>query len=359
MATYIRTYIKGCHTCMQNKHTTQKTPSTMQPLPVPLGPWEWTQSDHIIGLPRSQGHDAIYVVMDRLTKMTHFIPTNTCATAEDLVQSHLKHVWKHHGVPKIHNTDRGSTFTADYTWRFFKALNIDQWFSTAYHPQTQGQVENNNKWVETYIRMFCNQQQNNWADLLHLAEFTYNNHHHPSIGMSPFRANFGYDMTLTPDNETRGRDTPLCLALLRKPHQQCSMWITQAQDHQKKLYNKQRSEQPPLEEGNEVWISSRDLSTDRPSPKLEALCFGPYRIKEVMGPLTYCIQLPPHWRVNNVFHRSKLTAVNPAIDGQHNHVTNPSNVTQTPHIGGETVNNDPQTPTDTTTHPRHHAHQQN
>jgi len=156
MTSYIRNYMKGCVTCAQNKHTTKATPGTMLPLPIPLSPWEWTQSDHITGLPRSQGHDAIYVVMDRLTKMTHFIPTNTHVTAEDLVQLHLRHVWKHHGIPKIHNTDRGSTFTAEYTRRFFKALNINQQFSTAYHPQTQGQVENNNKWVETHIRMFCN-----------------------------------------------------------------------------------------------------------------------------------------------------------------------------------------------------------
>jgi len=174
----------------------------MLALPIPEGPWEWTQSDHITGLPMSQGYDAIYVVMDRLTKMSHFIPTTTCATAEDLVQLHLKHVWKHHGVPRVHNTDRGSLFTADYTWRFFKALHIDQRFSTAYHPQTQGQVENNNKWLETYIHMFCNHQQNNWANLLHTTEFTYNNHSHPSIGMSPFKANNGYDMTLTGDSPT-------------------------------------------------------------------------------------------------------------------------------------------------------------
>jgi transposase InsO family protein len=82
--------------------------------------------------------------------MMHFIPTRAMVTAEDLVQLHLKHVWKIHRVPKIHNTDRGATFTADYTKRFFRGLGIDQCFSTAYHPQMQGQVENNNKWVETY-----------------------------------------------------------------------------------------------------------------------------------------------------------------------------------------------------------------
>ena len=156
--------------------------------------------------------------MDRLTKMAHFIPTNTRATAEDLAQLHLRHIWKHHGIPRIHNTDRGTLFTAKYTKRFFKALGIDQRFSTPYHPQTQGQVENNNKWIETYIRMFCNHQQNNWSELLHTAEFAYNNHHHPSISMSPFRANVGYDMTLTGEGPTQGHNTPLRLALITKLH---------------------------------------------------------------------------------------------------------------------------------------------
>jgi hypothetical protein len=228
-STYVRDYVKGCHTCTQQKHRNQQTLGSLHMLPTLEGPWEWTQSDHIVGLPRSGEYDAIYVVMDRLTKMAHFIPAHTSDTAEDLVQLHLRHVWKHHGVPRVHNTDRGTTFTADYTQRFFKALNIDQRFLTAYHPQTQGQVENNNKWVETYICMFCNHQQNDWADLLHTAEFAYNNHHHPLIGMSPFRANTGYDMTLTGEGPTQGRDTPLRLALLTRLHTQCKLWLEQAQ----------------------------------------------------------------------------------------------------------------------------------
>ena len=115
MGKYIKDYITGCHTCGRNKHPNWQPKGTMQPLPTPEGPWQWTQSDHITGLPTSQGHDAIYVIMDRLTKMTHFIPTTTQATAKDLVQLHLKHVWRLHGVPRVHNTDRGTTFTVDYT----------------------------------------------------------------------------------------------------------------------------------------------------------------------------------------------------------------------------------------------------
>ena len=77
MTKYVRDYVTGCHTCGRNKHSNWQPKGTMQPLPTLEGPWHWTKSDHIMGLPTSQGHDAIYVVMDRLTKMTHFIPTTT------------------------------------------------------------------------------------------------------------------------------------------------------------------------------------------------------------------------------------------------------------------------------------------
>ena len=284
--------------------------------------------------------------------MAHFIPTNTRANAEDLAQLHLQHVWKLHGVPKVHNTDRGPTFTAEYTRRLFKALNIDQRFSTPYHPQTQGQVENNNKWIETYIRMFCNHQQNNWAELLHTAEFAYNNHHHPSIGMSPFKANVGYDMTLTGEGNTRGQDTPLRLSLIKKLHQRCKDWLERAHRKQEEQYAKRTRETPPLEVGTRVWISSRDLLTDRPSPKLEVLRYGPFPIREVMGPLTYCITLPEGWKTHNVFHRSKLHPVTEdPIARTHNPVTNPNHVTIRPEQDISQGNSNTPTPRIPTTDP--------
>ena len=270
MTTYIREYIQGCHTCSQNKHQNQKEAGLMQPLPAPDRPWQWTQSDHITRLPASHGYDAIYVVMDHLMKVSHFIPTTTHTSADGLVQPH-QHIWKHHRTPRVHNTDRGSTFMADYTQRFFKALSINQRFSTTYHLQTQGQVENNNKWVETYIRMFCNHEQRNWADLLHTAKFTYNNHHHPSIGMSPFKANMGYDMNLMGTGPSQGHDTPLRLALLCRLHKKCKLWLDKAQKQQGQHYNKRHQDTPALMPGSQVWLSSRDISTNHPSLKLDAL----------------------------------------------------------------------------------------
>ena len=129
--------------------------------------------------------------------MAHFIPTTTDISTPDLMKLHVHHIWKLHGIPLVHGTDRGSTFTANFMKNIYKELGIKPRFSTMYHPQTQGQVENNNKWMETYLRMFCSHRQDDWADLLPTAEFAYNNHHHPSIDTMPFFANYGYHLTLT------------------------------------------------------------------------------------------------------------------------------------------------------------------
>jgi transposase InsO family protein len=90
----------------------------------------------------------------------------------------------------------------------FSALGIEQRFSTAYHPQTQGQVENLNGWLETFLRMFCNHRKDNWANLLHMAEFAWNNHHHASLGTTPFFANYGMHPTFTDVPSAGQQETP-------------------------------------------------------------------------------------------------------------------------------------------------------
>ena len=148
-------------------------------------------------LPKLDGFNAIYVVSNRLTKMAHFIPTTTNISAPNLMKLHVCHIWKLHGIPLVHGTDCGSMFMVNFTKGIYKELGIEPHFSTAYHPQTQGQVENNNKWMETYLQMFCSHRQDDWADLLPMVEFVYNNHHHPLINTTPFFANYGYHPMLT------------------------------------------------------------------------------------------------------------------------------------------------------------------
>jgi len=173
---FTKCYVQGCHTCAWNKNHNRKPGGLLQPLAIPEGPWLWTQLDFIVELPKSQGYNAIYVIADHLTKMAHFIPCNSNCLSEQLAELHIKHVWPLHGLPLCHNMDHGSQFMATYMHNLQKALGIEQRLSMAYHPQSQGQVESNNKWLETYLHMFSAYWQDDWADFLHTAEFAYNNH---------------------------------------------------------------------------------------------------------------------------------------------------------------------------------------
>jgi hypothetical protein len=124
--------------------------------------------------------------------MAHFIPCKTTCTAEQLVELHIQHMWPLHGLPLQHNSDHSLQFTPPYMCNLYQALGIDQCLSTAYHPESQGQVESNNKWLEMHLHIFSVYHQDDWADFLHMAEFAYNNHHHLSIRMTPFYANYSY-----------------------------------------------------------------------------------------------------------------------------------------------------------------------
>ena len=155
-----------------------------------------------------------------------------------------------------------------------------------------------------YLCTFCNHWQNDWVDLLHMVEFTYNNHLHPSTRMSPFITNYSYDMLLTRALQPQG--TPLHFTLLRCLQAHCKEWIEKAQWTQKQAYDSHKSEGDPIIEGSLVWLNAHNLSTDCPSLKLDTLQHRPFRVSEVMGPLTFWLELPEHWRVSNIFHRSKL-----------------------------------------------------
>ena len=227
---FTKQYVEGCHTCTRNKVRNKKPGGLLQPLLIPEGPWLWTQSDFITDLPPSQGYTAIYLIANCLTKMAHFIPCHSTCTSEQLAELHIQHVWPLHGLPLRHNTDHGPQFTAPYMRNLHKNLGIDQRFSTAYHPETQGQVESNNKWLETYLHMYSAYQQDNWASFLHTAEFAYNNHHHPSINTTPFYANYRYHPVYTNRASLEQvQNFPDHLQHIHEVHAQCQLALEKAQ----------------------------------------------------------------------------------------------------------------------------------
>jgi hypothetical protein len=186
-------YIQSCVECQKNKTACYLKYGLLQPLELPYAPWRSIAMDFITNLPESTGCDQLWVVVDRFTKMAHFIPLQKDGKiTTDLAKIFAKEIWKLHGLPTDIVSDRDSRFTST-TWKaFIGTLGIKPRMSTAFHPQTDGQTERLNQTIEAYLRSFVNHEMDDWVDLLPMAEFAYNNSGSSVTGLSPFYANYGY-----------------------------------------------------------------------------------------------------------------------------------------------------------------------
>src|SRR5213595_3026701 len=154
----------------------------------------------IVGLPTSEGYDAILMVVDCLSKMVHFIPTYSTANAIDIANLFVNNVWKLHGLPRKTISDWGPQFNAKFLRQVYECLNIEPKFSMAYRPQVDGQSERLNQFVEIYLRHYISQRQTDWVAALPLAEFAYNNGKHSGSNQSPFFTCYGYNPDFTVGN---------------------------------------------------------------------------------------------------------------------------------------------------------------
>src|ERR1700744_3076371 len=188
MKAYVNRYVDGCDKCQRNKSHRTKAKGFLKPLEVPQGPWQDISYDFITHLPVSKGCDAILLVVCRLTKEAHFIPTTEELDALGTAKLLIDRVWKLHGLQVKTVSDSGPQFNSSVLKELFGQLGIKPSFSTAYPPQTDGQTERTNQSVEQYLRLYTSHRQDDWVDWLPLAEFTYNNSVHSTTGMTPFFA---------------------------------------------------------------------------------------------------------------------------------------------------------------------------
>jgi transposase InsO family protein len=154
--------------------------------------WQHISMDFVEGFPKSSGKEVILVVVDRLTKMAHFIALSHPYSVQTVAQAFMDNIFKLHGPPVIIVTDRDRIFTSNMWQAMFKSLNVKLKLSTAYHPQTDGQTERVNQCLESYLRCMVFQEPKKWAAWLALAEWWYNTSHHTAIKMSPFQALYGF-----------------------------------------------------------------------------------------------------------------------------------------------------------------------
>ncbi|KAJ0492793.1 putative nucleotidyltransferase, Ribonuclease H [Helianthus annuus] len=308
----VRNVVRPCNVCQKAKYETVATPGLLQPLPVPNNVFSGISMDFIGGLPKSQGKDSILVVVDQLTKYSHFIALAHPYSAAQVAQVFLDQVFKLHGWPDSIVSDRDPIFISQF-WKEFTALQgIQLNMSTAHHPQTDGQTEVVNRCLESYLRCMVMDRPTSWVKWLPMAEFWYNTNFHTALGMTPFQALYGYppplfvpyvpkDVRVEAVNATL-MDREETIKLLR-------FSLLRAQNRMKQAADSRRSERE-FKVGDHVYVKLHPYgqSTLRSSHfnKLGPKYFGPLMIIERIGAVAYKLDLPDDAQVHPVFHVSLL-----------------------------------------------------
>jgi hypothetical protein len=146
-------YVARCDTCRRVKAIHLKTAGLLQSLPIPTWKWEDISMDFIVGLPRTaKGFDSIWVIIDQLTKITHFLPVKVKYTVVIYAELYIARILSLHGVPKTIVSDRGPQFVSKFWEELHQSLDTKLLHSLAYHPQTSGQTERVNQILEDMLR---------------------------------------------------------------------------------------------------------------------------------------------------------------------------------------------------------------
>ena len=310
-------YVANCRTCRRTTVPRDKTPGLLQPLPVPDRPWQHVAADFKNFPKDSQGYDAVCVVIDRLTKRTITLPTTRDITSQGFAELYYDRVWRLYGFPETLLTDRGPQFTADFAKELGQLCGVKQKLSTAGHPQTDGQTENYNQWLDQRLRPFINHYQNDWSRWLPAMDFAQATLPHESTGISPYELELGFPARLPYDwREHEGEHGPsepetMGARAAREYARRChAAWakaretLQAAQARQKKQADRKRRE-PDFGVGDFVYVARKGWQTDRPSPKLDLQAAGPFKILEQVGH-SYRLELPAHVKIHDVLHADRL-----------------------------------------------------
>ena len=279
----IQNYIKECDVCQRNKAQTLSPAGLLQPLPIPGNTWTDVAMDFIGGLPKAMGVDTIMVVIDRMTKYAHFCPLTHPYTAKEVANAFVKEVVRLHGFPNTIVSDRDRVFMSTFWTELFRMAGTKLRYSSAYHPQTDGQSEAVNKCLETYLRCFTGSKPKQWPKWLTWAEYWYNTNYHGAIQMTPFRALYGRD---PPTLIRGGRESTVIevqTLMEERNHMldELKFQLERAQNRMRTYADKKRRE-IEFEVGERVYLKLQPYRlrslAKRINQKLSPRYYGPYEI---------------------------------------------------------------------------------
>ncbi|SMR53220.1 unnamed protein product [Zymoseptoria tritici ST99CH_1E4] len=248
--------------------------------------------------------------------MAHYIPVRKDINAETLAEVFLREIFRLHGTPKSITSDRGPILTSKFWSTLCYHLRVRRGLSTAYHPQTDSQTERQNQTLEQYLRVYYNYEQDDWAQMLSVAEFSYNDSVHATTGVTPFQACNVRDPIAArwPDLPQLEGKAPSAaemahrvIGLQKTLHKR----LAASQERHARYYNARKTAKT-YKVGDCVYLSTRYLKSIRPSEKLDHKYVGPYRIQRVVNDVAYTLELPETMNIHPTFHISLLEEEKPA-----------------------------------------------
>ena len=316
MQAEIAEFIKGCVPCQRSKPMHGPTAGKLLPLPVPSVHWEDISMDFVGPLPTTpREYDSILVVVDRLSKMAHFLPCKQTITAEQLARLLEARIFSLHGMPKSIVSDRGPQFMNAWISALYKRLGTKQSPSTAYHPESDGQTERVNRVLSEMLRHFVNKSTyDNWDENLPLAEFAHNNAKSSATGQTPFFICYGthprLPVQLPTESDLPSLDQRISVsAYMQERH----AIVAHAQKAMEAARQRMAAQVDPhrqelsFQVGDLVSLKTKHLMVSTlPSRKLFPKWIGPMRVQRIINSAAYMLELPKTWRAHNVFHVSLL-----------------------------------------------------
>ncbi|GJX34113.1 reverse transcriptase domain-containing protein [Tanacetum coccineum] len=309
----IAEYVNRCLTCLKVKAEHQKPSGLLQQPEIPEWKWEKITMDLVVKLPRSSsGYDAIWVIVDRLTKSAHFLPIREDYKTEKLARIYINEIVTKHGVPVSIISDRDGRFASHFWQVLQKALGTQVFMSTAYHPETDGQSERTIQTLEDMLRACVMDFGGSWDTHLPLIEFSYNNSYHKSIKCSPFEALYGRKCR-SPVIWNKVGESQLAGPELV---QETTEKIVQIRERLKTARSRQKCYADRRRKPLEFQVGDRVLFRVSPwkgvvrfgkREKLAPRFVGPFEIVERIGPVAYRLRLPQELScIHDVFHVSNL-----------------------------------------------------
>ncbi|KAF1326243.1 Retroelement pol polyprotein, partial [Globisporangium splendens] len=309
----IHEYVGSCQTCARWKSNNRKKIGLMMPIPTPQECWDVVSMDFITGLPVSEGFDAIFVTVDKLSKRPKYHPTHSTADAEGTAKVFFEAVVRHHGLPKVIISDRDPKFTSDFWKSLTKLMGIKLSMTTSHRAQADGQTERQNLVLEDALRCMVSYHGDDWVSHLGTIEFAHATLVNESTKFTPFEVDTGRKVRNLIAQEfgvDEGNFEPVNIAEFAKNFAEKRQQVVklaqenlkQAQERQKKYYDRKRRE-VEFNAGDLVMLDTKNLplktvarSTSLQKAKLAAKKVGPFKIETMVNKNVARLVLPPNMK---------------------------------------------------------------